>query len=116
MAAPLHIMKSSLYDGIGALPVQDESFSTILEHSALRMERIVSFGQSSPADFWYDQTEDEWVMLFQGEARLDIHGAGMIDMKAGDYILLPAGFRHRVDYTSQDPPCIWLALHGNLSS
>jgi cupin 2 domain-containing protein len=35
-------------------------------------------------------------------------------LKAGDYLLIPAHCRHRVEYTSADPPCIWLAIHGNL--
>ena len=55
----------NLLDGIPAnLP--EETFTTILRASALRIERIVSWGQCSPPGFWYDQEEHEWVMLLQG--------------------------------------------------
>ena len=34
----------------------------------VRIERIVSHGQSSPFGFWYDQEEYEWVVLLKGAA------------------------------------------------
>ncbi|MGA1199705.1 MAG: cupin, partial [Candidatus Latescibacterota bacterium] len=33
-----------------------------------------------------------------------------------DHILIPAHKKHRVTHTSTDPPCIWLAIHGSLTS
>ena len=33
----------------------------LLQRPGIRMERILSTGQASPAGFWYDQAEDEWV-------------------------------------------------------
>ncbi|MDS4068774.1 MAG: cupin, partial [Candidatus Competibacter sp.] len=29
----------------------------------------------------------------------------------GDYLWIPAHRRHRVEWTSENPPAIWLALH-----
>src|SRR5437773_1413583 len=40
----------------------------------LRIERIVSLGQTSPPGFWYDQDEAEWVVLLAGAARLRFAG------------------------------------------
>jgi cupin 2 domain-containing protein len=79
------------------------------------IEKIVSQGHSSPPGFWYDQTRDEWVALIQGRARLAWENGRTLDMEAGNYLFIPAHERHRVEWTSQDPPCIWLAVHGQLT-
>lgn len=81
---------------------QDRSF---------RLERILSCGQVSPDGFWYDQEQDEWVVLLRGRARLTFEG-GDLSLAPGDSLLIPAGCRHRVTFTSVSPPCLWLALHG----
>lgn len=39
----------------------DELFTTLLDASNLRIERIVSHGHASPEGFWYDQDDHEWV-------------------------------------------------------
>ncbi|MDI9369877.1 MAG: cupin domain-containing protein [Synergistaceae bacterium] len=79
---------------------------------SFRVERIVSTGQSSPPGFWYDQDEDEWVALLQGDAALEFEEGEIVRLGAGDWVFLPAGLRHRVASTSSDPPCIWLAVFG----
>jgi cupin 2 domain-containing protein len=61
------------------------------------IERIVSTGQATPAGEWLQQDRDEWVVLVEGEAELAY--------------VIPAGERHRVEWTRRDPPCIWLAVH-----
>ncbi len=86
-----------------------EEFFSLLETSGLRLEKIVSHGQSSPAGFWYDQAGDEWVTLLQGTAQLELENQGIRELVAGDYCLIPAHCRHRVVATSAD--AVWLALH-----
>ena len=77
----------------------------------VRIERILSAGQASPEGFWYDQPENEWVLLVQGEARLAFDdGAADISLKAGDYVMILAHRRHRVEYTSSEPPCVWVCV------
>lgn len=80
----------------------------------VRIERIVSHGHASPAGFWYDQTEDEWVLVAQGAARLklmDSQGEERdVELAAGDYCFLPAHQRHRVEWTTPEMPTIWLAI------
>ncbi len=89
----------------------DELVNVLLQHKDLRIERIVSRGHSSPAGFWYEQTEHEWVMLLQGEAVLRFEdGNRQIKLTGGDYLNIPAGCRHRVEKTSQDPDAVWLAI------
>lgn len=86
-----------------------ETFEELLSGGSFRLERIQSRGEASPSDFWYDQPEEEWVLLAQGEARLDFEGSRTLQLRAGDFLRIPAHCRHRVDAVSHD--AIWLALH-----
>ena len=96
-------------------PLPDEEAVTVLVKSPdVRIERIVSTGQTTPPGQWYDQDEDEWVALIQGEAVLEYPSGERQSLSAGDHVLLPAHRRHRVAYTSTQPPCIWIAVFGNL--
>ena len=56
----------------GDLPQQlhAELVQTLLEAANVRIERIVSQGHASPAGFWYDQDQHEWVVVLKGAARL----------------------------------------------
>jgi cupin 2 domain-containing protein len=89
-----------------------EVFETLVEGSA-KIERIISQGQTTPENEWYDQETDEWVLLLQGQAVIFIEDKGEIHLSAGSYLLIPAHEKHRVTYTSESPACIWLAVHGN---
>lgn len=93
----------------------DEVFEPLLASDRCLIERIISTGQTTPTGQWYDQARDEWVVLLQGEATLAYETGVTIALKAGDYVLIPAHQKHRVEYTSAHPPCIWLAIHGDLN-
>lgn len=93
---------------------QQEEFILLLEGGPFRLEHIISHGDASPPDFWYDQEEPEWVALLEGEARLHFEEGKVLELKRGDYLLIPAGMKHRVDHTSED--AVWLALHFSSSS
>ncbi|MDV3003019.1 MAG: hypothetical protein N5P05_004674 (plasmid) [Chroococcopsis gigantea SAG 12.99] len=104
-------------ENILALPAElprEELFESILRGPNISVERIISTGQVTPPGEWYNQPQDEWVLLLQGNASFSYEDGSFIDLKAGDYLLIPAGQKHRVERTSSNPPCIWLALHGNL--
>ena len=87
----------------------DELFTTLLDANHLRIERIVSHGHASPEGFWYDQDQHEWVIVLQGAARLSIEGINE-ELKPGDFINIPAHQKHRVEWTTQDEPTVWLAV------
>ena len=92
--------------------LSEEDLSTLVEGGRCRLARIVSTGQASPPGFWYDQDEAEWVVVLRGRARLLIEGeAAARNLDAGDYVLIPAHARHRVEWTDPDQPTVWLALH-----
>lgn len=89
----------------------DELVEVLAEGRNVRIERIVSTGQASAHGFWYDQRQAEWVVVLKGEAKLLFEGdAHPVHMKPGDHVLIPAGRRHRVEWTSDDEPTLWLAV------
>ena len=103
-----------LLAGLPLLPAA-EVFEPLLQAAGLRLERIVSTGQATPAGEWLVQDWDEWGVLLAGEAKLRIEGESAArELKPHDWMNIPAGVRHRVEWTSQDPPTVWLALHYNL--
>ncbi|MGI9525313.1 MAG: cupin domain-containing protein [Hyphomicrobiaceae bacterium] len=77
----------------------------------LRLEHIVSNGQASPDNYWYDQEEAEWVVVLSGSAGIAIDGEPIERvLKPGDALYLPARCRHRVTWTDAGMPTVWLAL------
>lgn len=76
-----------------------------------RIERIVSLGHASSEGFWYDQDENEWVLLIQGAARLQFKGQAAFEMTPGSIVNIPAHRRHRVEWTDPKQPTIWLVVH-----
>lgn len=94
----------------GSLP--EEEFAPLLDGPYLRLERIVSTGHVTPEGMWYDQPQAEWVVLLRGSARLLIEGEPQARrLNPGDWLLIPAHIRHRVEWTDPAQPTVWLALH-----
>lgn len=87
-----------------------ELTSEVLRDRSVRIERIVSRGQSSPPEFWYDQTEHEWVVVLEGKATLTIEGRSSITLGPGDSLHLPPHTRHGVEWTDPQYATIWLAV------
>jgi cupin 2 domain-containing protein len=93
-------------------PGPDEEVRTLVSDDGVRVERIVSYGHASPPGFWYDQPDHEWVVLLSGAARVVFEGdAAPVEMRPGDFLDIPAGRRHRVEWTTPDGPTVWLAVH-----
>ena len=87
----------------------NEITETLVQAKQLRFERIVSQGHASPEGFWYDQAENEFVLLVQGAARLRVED-DVVEMKLGDWINIPAHRKHRVEWTTPDEKTVWLAV------
>lgn len=101
----------NLFD-TGGLDFAGERFETLAGTSAARVERIVSLGHATPDDRWYDQDQDEWVVLLSGGARLLFDGdGGAVTLRPGDWLTIPAHSRHRVAWTDPATPTVWLAVH-----
>ncbi len=99
----------NVFDAV-ARNLPEEVTHTLLAREGIRIESIVSTGQSSQEGFWYDQAEHEWVLLLTGSAGLEIEGEEVRNLKAGDFLLLPAHRKHRVAWTDTEAETIWLAV------
>lgn len=95
---------------IPACASKEEVFNTLFSEKNIKIEQIISSGKISPAEGWYDQQHHEWVILLEGEAKLEFENKLIKTLKKGDYLMIPAHCRHKVIYTSSKPPCIWLAV------
>jgi cupin 2 domain-containing protein len=90
----------------------EEVVETLAEAAEVRIERIVSHGHASPPDFWYDQDQNEWVLVLKGAARLRFEDEEeAVEMEPGDFLNIPAHKRHRVEWTAPNEPTLWLAVH-----
>lgn len=92
-------------------PADSEFFEELLLKEGLKIERIVSFGHETPEYEWYDQRQNEWVILLKGEAVLSFLEEEDVRLKAGDYINIPAHKKHRVSWTKPNEESVWLAVH-----
>lgn len=91
--------------------LDEEIFQQLVDGDNVRIERIISRGHSSPESGWYDQDRNEWVLVLKGEAVLLLEDEQTVNLKAGDFINIPAHKKHRVEWTDPDSETIWLAVH-----
>lgn len=89
-----------------------EFFSELLQDRNIRIERIVSQGHASPASSgWYDQEDNEWVLVLDGTGRILFEDGREVTMQKGDFLHIPAHAKHKVSWTDPDRQTIWLAVH-----
>ncbi len=90
----------------------EELIESLFKRDKVAIERIVSKGHITPTGEWYDQTQDEWILLIQGQAIIAYEKHNQtFHLNVGDYLLIPAHTRHRVEWTHPDLDTIWLAVH-----
>ena len=101
-------MKNFLED----LPVslEYEVFEDVLTSDHVRIERILSNGQTSPDEGWYDQSEHEWVLVLEGAGQIEYEDGSNVSLKKGDYLYIPAHKKHRVSWTDPEQITVWLAI------
>ena len=89
-----------------------ERIDVLVTLRTARVERIVSTGHVTPSGEWYDQDTDEWVVLLTGSARLRFEDEPAArELRPGDWVMIRAHRRHRVDATDRDTPTVWVAVH-----
>ena len=92
--------------------ISQEIFETIITTDELKIERIISKGHVSPKDFWYDQSDSEWVMVLQGRAKLRFRENGeVIELSPGDHLNIPPHVKHRVEWTDPNQETTWLVVY-----
>lgn len=104
-----NVLSGNLFSDIP--PVLPEEITAVLfRKEQVRIERIVSCGQVSQD--WYDQESDEFVLVLDGEARLLFEKDDRsLVLKKGDYVMIPAHERHRVEWTVPGHTTVWLTVH-----
>jgi cupin 2 domain-containing protein len=102
-------MANNIFD---ALPtdVSNEVFEDIVRTPHVRIERIISKGHASPGVGWYDQDENEWVIVLEGAGSILFEDGRQVVLHKGDYLNIPAHARHKVLWTDQERVTIWLAV------
>lgn len=80
-----------------------ELVEILLQNKNVRIERIVSKCHTTD---WYDQDEDEWIVLLTGEAEIELEN-DTISLTAGDTMFIPKHKKHRVVKTTE---CVWLCV------
>ena len=91
--------------------IDTEIFELLAKSNGTRIERIISKGHKSPDSGWYDQEKNEWVLVLRGEAILLFEDGTSVNLKAGDYINIPAHKKHKVEWTDPEIETVWLAVH-----
>lgn len=90
--------------------LSNEVFTDLVTSHSVRIERIVSSGQSSPESGWYDQDENEWVLVLEGFGTIAFEDGSEKTLCKGDYLTIPAHQKHKVSRTDPDNLTIWLAV------
>lgn len=91
--------------------LEHELFEELLRENNIKIERIISRGHASPANGWYDQNENEWVVVLEGSGSILFENGDEVNLKKGDYLNIPAHTRHKVTRTDTNGVTIWLAIH-----
>lgn len=102
------VVFSSFLDNV-PIGAAEEDFKVIAESNGMVIERIVSHGHTSAE--WYDQTEAEFCTVLRGAADLLVEGnAAPTRMNPGTWAVIPAHVRHKVTWTLESEPTIWIAV------
>ncbi len=100
----------NLFDPGPPPPPGEERVQILEQGEGFRIEMIVSNGAASPEGFWYDQEQREVVFLLAGSAVLEFSDGRTVPLSPGQRLSIAPRERHRVAFTSQDPPCVWLCF------
>ena len=100
-------LKSNIFDITDKLS-DEEIFKELYSNKNIQIEKIISYGQTTPTDIPYMQDHDEWVLIIDGNAKLKVDSKEY-SLNKGESLLIPANTKHWVTYTHN--PTIWLAIH-----
>ena len=91
--------------------LDNELFEVLVSSENVTIEKIISKGHQSPERGWYDQERNEWVLVLKGCAKLMFDDHAVVNLKAGDFILIPPHKKHKVSWTDPDQETVWLAVY-----
>ncbi|MCJ7766196.1 MAG: cupin domain-containing protein [Thiovulaceae bacterium] len=83
-----------------------ERFTELFNFKNVVINRIVS--NNIVNGEWYEQAEDEWLVLLEGDALLEFEDEEK-SLRQGETLFIPAGRRHFVKSSSEKT--VWLTVH-----
>lgn len=104
----MSVEKYNIFDEI-IVDKTEEKFFEIFKNETIKVEKIVSNGQKSPENFWYEQEKSEFILLLEGFAILEFEDK-KVELVKGDCLNIEAFQKHRVKFTSLEKPTIWFAV------
>lgn len=87
-----------------------ELTTVLAENKNVRIERIIGSVSTGQVSDWYDQEESEFVILLEGDAKIEFENDRIVGLSRGDTLLIKPHEKHRVCYTSNEPICVWLCV------
>jgi len=104
------INKNHIFNLLDNIPFtsKNEIFNTIISNDNIKIERIISYGQTTPKDYWYNQEEDEFVLILKGDAKIQYDDGSIHILNTNDSLYIQSHQKHKVTYTAN--PTIWLAI------
>ena len=87
-------------------PKSGETLTTLLSHKNIKINHIISSDKLEGIE--YQQEEDEWLVLLEGEATLLIDNQER-HLKKGETFFIPAQTPHKVLKTRNGT--VWLTVH-----
>jgi cupin 2 domain-containing protein len=103
------VKQGNIFEGIPPI-IEREIFEDIVRADHVRIERILSNGQTSPESGWYDQDEHEWVVVLHGRAVIEFDDGSEVSLGSGDHVTIPAHRKHKVSWTDPKSVTVWLAV------
>lgn len=96
----------NIFDTAKFPEIGDEFFETVLSHKNVKIELIKS--NNIVNGVLYNQSHDEWVVVLEGDAILEIEGIRHI-LHKGNSMFIKANSSHSVISTNEKT--LWLAVH-----
>ena len=91
--------------------LSSEVFESLIDSESIKIERIVSKGQSSPKEGWYDQVNNEWVIILKGHAVVLFDCGKDFHLAEGDFLNMKSHQKHKITLTYPVRETVSLAIH-----
>jgi cupin 2 domain-containing protein len=97
---------------LSSLPsnLDQEVSEELLRSEHVRIERILSKGHTAPNEGWFDQDENEWVVVLEGSGTIRFADGKEVSLKKGDCLNIPSRTKHKVVWTDPGTVTVWLAV------
>ena len=106
----MHTKSENIFESIPD-DLTEEIFEPLLQGKNIKVERIISNGHTSPESGWYDQEQNEWIIVLKGDAIITFENENEVRLNEGSYLNIPAHTKHKVSWTSQHTETIWLVIY-----